>query len=379
VRYLLLLFIPLSLSSQELEYLDIDIYQIENAPIALPIDFFPEEDPYEGSLKPTLIKEEPGFAELIKIHELTLNFREEELKSDPNFEAVDKLIPPPKKYKELKKQEKEKPQGAPAEFHIYLKKGTRVKDLKYNYTKTVYRDIHVKAVREYPSAPFFKILDRDGKPRFDARAEDVKYINETIDLSPRPKRFEVQTKGPENQAYDEKANFQHVLGLNLETWESIYFNELAKNGNTEDANSFKVDYKLYHQWDFPVNFGLLISYENGTWDPGWAWNSFYFGMGIKVPWYMASWITLEGQINWQTSLFFSFKGDTGSYKLNNNYVELGAELTFNTGFGSYFVGTHYKKLYWSASDQTIETSPERRDSSAVGFNVGLKFKSIFNL
>lgn len=378
MKIALLLFIPLVVFSQDLEYLDVDIYQIENAPPTLPVDFFPEEDPYEGVVKPSIIEDDPEFSELIKIHELTPEFRASELKADPSFKTLDNLIPPKKIYKELAKQEKEIPEGEPQNFNIYLKKGTRIKDLKFHYAKTVYRDIHVLAVREYPSAPFFKILDRKGKPRFEVSAKDVKYINETIDLSPTPKKFEVQTKGPQNEAYDEKGNFEHVLALNIENWDSSYFNNLTKNGNTADARAIKVDYKFYHLWDFPLNFGLLISYENGNWDPDWKWNSFYFGMGMKIPWNIASWIVLEGQINWQTSLFFSLEG-ANSYKLSNNYVGLSGELTLKTGFGNYFLGVQYKKIYWSAQNQPIEVSGERSDSSAVGFNLGVKFNSIFKL
>jgi len=375
VRFILLFIIPLTLFSQELEF---DIFDIENAPIALPVDFFPDEDPFEGIVKPALIKQEPEFAELIKIHELNTEYRKKELMGDADFSAVEELTPPPKKYKELAEQEKESPKGEPQDFHIYLKKGTRVKDLKYHYTKTVYRDILVKAVREYPSAPFFKILDRKGKPRFEVGASDVNYVGDTIDLNPKPKKFEIQTKGPQNRAYDIKAKFQHVLGLNLESWDASYFYSLTKNQNTSDANAFKIDYKLYHLWDFPVNFGLLISYENGSWDP-WAWNSFYFGMGLKIPWNIASWITLEGHITWQTSLFFSFKGDGSSYNLTNNYVGLALELIFKTGAGDYFVGVQYKKIYWSAKNQPIELPAEKSSSSAIGVNLGLKFNSIINL
>lgn len=375
---LLILLIPFLSFAEDLKYLDVDIYQIENAPIALPIDFFPEEDPYEGIIRPSIKQFEPEFEELIRIHDLTLDYRKNQLKGDPDFSSLDNLAKKEKVPPKLKEIAKEKPPGEPLDIHIYLKKGTKVKDLKFHYTKTIYRDIHVRAVREYPTAPFFKIMDKNGTPRYEARAEDVIYINETIDLNPRPKKFEIQTKTPKNQSYSEKENFEHTLSLGIENWDSSYFQTLTKNSNPSDADTFKFDYKFYHLWDFPVNLGLLASYENGSWNPDWKWNSFYFGLGLKIPWNIASWITLEGQITWQTSLFFKLKGDQ-SYNLSNNNFALSVELDFNTAIGTYFLGALYRKLYWSTNDQDIEVSAGNNDSSAMGFLFGVKFKSIFNL
>jgi len=379
VRFLLLILLPSIIFAQDLDYLDFDIAEIETAPIVLPVDFFPEEDPYEGVVKPTLQHYDEKIDDLVNLDDLSPQYRKKKLKADPDFTAVDKLIPSKKELKLLAK-EKEKippPEGAPEHFYLYLKKGTRLKDLKFHSTKTIHRDLQVKAVREYPTAPFFKIMDKNGKKRFEVRAQDVKYLNETIDLDPRPKTFDVQTKTPKNRTYDEKENFEHSLSLNGETLEPSYFNVLTGDTATVDASSFKIDYKLYHLWDFPLNFGLILSFEDGSWED-FKWSSMYFGLGLKVPWNIASWISLEGQITWQSTLFFSFKGPT-TYDLSNNFVALSGEVVFKTVYGTYFLSALYKKIYWSVIDQPIDVPAEKRDSSAVGFGFGVKFKSIISL
>jgi len=355
------------------------IQQIENAPIALPVDFFPAEDPYEGIVKPAIKKFAPAFGELIQIHELPQDYRKAQLTGEVDFTAINQLATKNKKAPKLKVIEKIKPAGEPEQFHIYLKKGTKVRDLKFNYTKTIYRDIQVKAVRVYPSAPVFKIMDKKDHPRYEAKAEDVIFINETIDLDIRPKKYEVITKNKKNKAYDKEEKLEHALSINSESWDSSYFAVLTKNITTQDASTLKLNYKLYHLWDFPVNLGVLLSYENGSWDTDWDWNSIYWGLGLKVPWHLTSWVTLEAQLTWQNSLFFSLAGKENAYKLSNNHIAISVEIDFKTGFGTYFLDALYKKIYWSTDEQNILVPANKRDSSAIGFGVGIKFKSIINL
>jgi len=378
VNKYLILFIPFLLGAENLSYLDFEMIDIENAPIALPVDFFPEEDPFEGVIKPALKVFAPEFEELVKIHELSIEYKKNLLKGDPYFGELDELASEKEAVNKLADIEKVYPTGDPENFKIFLKKGVQVFDKKFNYTKTIYRDIYVNAVREYPTAPFFKILDKLGHARYEANAEDVVYLNETIDLKPRPKTYEIQISSPKAAAYDQKSNLEHSISIGAENFTANYFSLIADNPNTDDASAFRLDYELYHLWDFPVNFGLLLSYEYGTWDPGWTWNSMYFGLGIKVPWKLATWISLEGQVNWQTSMFFSFKGEA-SYKLSNNFIGISAEVVFKTGFGTYFISASYKKIFWSANDQAINVPSDLRSTNATGLGIGVKFSSLVSL
>ncbi len=346
------------------------IFQVLNAQQACGDDFQNIENaPATSShLQDDIFKAEEGSSEVIK--NLTILREQGQPRFNQRFTK--------KKFKRSKTQQKET-------FKAYLKVNSILH--KYKNSSRSYRikrQLFVSAHARSSGGIYSYIFDSQKNIKFITETKNLIDISKDLKLTPSlPSREEF---GPPGQRHSTNKfqQYENAFYLKIDSLNLGYYNDLLQTSGLKGLAE-RYEYNIFMKWNFPIDFGLVLSYEqgisedqgqvSGQSDEQLLWSAFYFGPAVK---YLLSenkvrrW---EIHLGFQKSFNHSATQGPRDFSFSTNALELDLLWKRKTKWGIFIIGGNMRQLYMSLDSRSpsLARTPRRSTVTSLGASLGYQF------
>lgn len=296
-----------------------------------------------------------------------------------DFKSIDELKVHEKYFVPTIKIENEKRSGFKWPTEIYravLRDRAIVYDLRTNEGRVVYRKAFVFAQEETAGGETIFIYDKTKQKRYKTHSINVVSIEEDLNLQTIPSVYREYGPPMQYHSKDVRLSLDNYINFHGEYMRDQYladlFTSLLPPGTELQSNTFyaygrRLEYKTFYVWDFPVQFGINLNYQEGNWlgeAQGLIWRSAFFGPVAQYTWYRSETVLLNMHLSFQQSFFFkaSSSSEDFSFSYSTNALEVNFNSIWPTSYGRIVVGVSFRQAHASLK----ETSVELRRNSARG-------------
>lgn len=298
------------------------------------------------------------------------------------FDVIDEIKERKEKFDEslyiAPKYKKPRVFGEPVPFTAQLKQGAILTNLETGKGLRVKKPIVVRAQQIVLGANRVYILTKDGKKKYETRAENAVNIENTVRLNPDINPLIVYTDKAQYGSQDKDLKFSHFFSYHLEAIRTEYFATIFR-GERQSATANILQAKNYLITDrFPIHVGFNISGNLGFWeDPVLGtvtWRALFVG-----PSFMRTfWKKGDSRWNMHVSAFKSIYHESQKDPDRHTYSTVGLqgelEKEYDTDYGPLTLGVSYR---WSRS--SIKSSTEYLENEAlkgqvVGFGAYISYR-----
>jgi hypothetical protein len=297
-------------------------------------------------------------------------------------------------------------------FYAVLKKDAIIYNLKTNKGKIIWRKIYAKVKEKQAGGRRIFILDKHNKIEFYTDASNIIPLEKELILSPNPTQYFTYKPYTRKVTNDDSIILESYLSLPLEISSNgkmaDIFNSTNQTTNVDpvyvEGLGIGLEYKLFHKWKYPFNFGIttkfqyghLVQYEvennNYKATAQLEWDSLSFGPIIQYWAKRGSFYEINFHLSFQQSFFhyvfnkenrnlFSMfnSRDDNILELSTQNIELAFNNLFTTRYGKFFCGVMANRSFTSVKRTILKKfQTSVFDNSIFGFGImfGYNFETI---
>lgn len=262
---------------------------------------------------------------------------------------------------------------------VLLKKGAIICGIDGKHSRRIIRKMFVRTIEKFPGSRTIYILNKKNKIKYKTYSEHIISIRKDIDLHPKPKKFTTYPPPDTTKLIDKKLILDTSFIAHSEYHNASYLNHILA-GNADFATSSRVEFQSVYNWILPLEFGISMSYQSGTWNGKSAiynWNSTFVGPVLQYRLHSAKKFEIHGQISFQKSLSYELQSANSdqTYSFSNNVIQGMIGFTIPTKFGKFKFGGTYRKLSTSIKSSNSNTTAvaDRGGMSSIGAHIGYGF------
>jgi len=309
-----------------------------------------------------------------------------------DFASIDELKKHEKYFVPTIKIEYEKRVGFKWPTEIYravLRDRAIVYDLNTNESSVVYRKAFVFAQEETAGGETIFIYDKTKQKRYKTNSINVVSIEEDLNLQANPSVYKEYAPPTQYHSKDTRLALDNYINFHGEYMRDQYladlFTSLLPAGQTLKSDTFyaygrRLEFKTFYVWDFPIQFGINLNYQEGSWlgdAEGLIWRSAFFGPVAQYTFYRSSVMNLNLHVSFQQSFFFRASSQTQnfSFDYSTNALEVNLNSIWPTEYGRIVVGASFRQTNASLKETTVELrrEPERGTMDSVSLLLGYNF------
>jgi len=312
---------------------------------------------------------------------------------DFDFAQIDSLIPTDRYFT----REIEIPQHKKSEFRwptdmyrAVLRENAIIHDLKTHQAYSVHRKAYVMAQEKIAGGKNIYIYTNAGKKKFVTSSINVIPIENDLDLDPIPKNYLTYAEQPNYQAKDTTLRLDNYINIHGEYMRDTYladlFISLIPENQTLTSDTFyavarRFEYKVFYRWDFPIEFGVNLNYQEGSWQgdaSGLIWRSIFFGPVAQFSLAKYEKVEYNVQVSFQQSLFFKASSLSNDFQFDysTNALEVNLNSIWNTRYGHIVLGASMRRAQASleSSSTTLQRNPKRGSMDSISIMLGYNFE-----
>ncbi len=297
-------------------------------------------------------------------------------------------------------------------FYAVLKKDAIIYNLKTKKGKIIWRKIYAKVKEREIGGRRIFILNKQNKIEFYTDASNIIPLEKELLLSPNPTQYFTYKPYTRKVTNDDSITLESYLSLPLEISSNGKISDIFNSTNQiADIDSIYVEglgigieYKLFHKWKYPFNFGIatkfqyghLVQYEiknnNYKATAQLEWDSLSFGPILQYWVKKGSFYEINFHLSFQQSFFhyvfnkehrnlFSMfnSRDDNILELSSQNIELAFNNLFTTQYGKFFCGVMANRSFTSVKRTILKNfQTSVFDNSIFGFGImfGYNFETI---
>ena len=267
----------------------------------------------------------------------------------------------------------------PKPFKAYLKKDAvivKIDDEEKAYR--VKRQLFVMAEERYVGSHFSYIHDSKGTLKFKTLTINLVDISGDLQLTPNLPSHEEFDPPTQIKTTNKYQVYENAFIYKLDTVNLGYYNDLFQTeGLTGSAKRF--EYRIFPKWDFMIDFGLSISYENGVSEDEFGnqllWDSVYFGPSLQYTLSENNKRRWEIYAGFQKSFNYAAISEDVSISFSSIVMELELLWKRKTKWGVFIVGGSVRQQYMSLDPEfdNVPREPARTSVTSLGLTLGYEF------
>jgi len=265
-------------------------------------------------------------------------------------------------------------------YKVYLKPGAILTGIKNQKDFQITRGIYAFVMETNRSKrDHFIVYDKEGKPAYETTALGIVEIEKDVALLP---DIDAEIMYPAPSVF--KANNKHAF---FDTQFNMHFDSISANSfnslyGTEFSatlgNRFEV--RTLYNSELPVNFGVSFNYESATWtneDSEMKLTALSFGPHLQH--YVYEEDKMAVSVLFGAEFAPTYQTTSGEFtdKYNAILLDLGIEVLWETNFGKWSGGAHFRRhdlSLISTSRTSINPLPEDITTNSIGAMLGYKYE-----
>ena len=278
-------------------------------------------------------------------------------------------------------------------FRVIIKKDS----VLYTNEKKPYslpRDIYAYVTEETKGGYEIYILDKDQKIAYRTINTNIIPIEDDLQIMPTPSTYREYPKREAYALIDTSLQLENFVNAHLEYIQDDYLKDLFVSllpEGVEVPESFtaigkRLEYKVFYKWQIPIEFGINLNYQEGSWQgdaSGLIWRSMFFGPVAQYTFYNGLTYDFNVQMSYQQSLFYKANSltDNFSFSYSTNALEFNLNALRPTPVGKILFGLSFRRAKASLKDTTVtlKRNPERGNMDSVSILLGYNFDLEFDL
>lgn len=275
------------------------------------------------------------------------------------FGTIDQMVKEfqvkPRVLKEEKKRWYRETPWSPAPFRVVIRKGTLIEDMEGEKRFIAPRDITTWVKMPYASSVHSSILDKQGQPRFRVRSNKMVDIERIVNMTPDIDPYKTYESKPLFSAVDKELELKTIFSYGAHTGDAAFYANLF-GGDSTGLKATRTELKTFFALDLPVQFGLGISLENGSWENQQdglpvEWQMISVGPAVRMPFATGETFVWSGQLSIQRTLSSSATlNQESEISLSATTFEVQVEMALPTRYGSFAFFAGYNRQEMAAKD-----------------------------
>jgi hypothetical protein len=303
---------------------------------------------------------EADFSYIRKVYDETESYRDTK-----SFE------PPPEL--EFKRREALPP------FQAVLPGGSIITRISDRQSYRIPQTIYVRAQEQHSGSQFSVLFSKDNKPIFYTRTNQLTSLDETIQLIKPMDATIVYTAPTKAQSSDSVLKLENNFSLHQEILSASvlgkFHQSLESSGNIQ-----RFKYQLFTQTQLPIEFGLSFSSFTGSIGNEQTGNDirlsgFSIGPAVKARVLHDEKSYVDLQFRAERLLQFTTRDQLQTNTYQSLLMAFGAEWTYDTIFGPFFLSAEYSQqaLSLKSSTQASLRAPTEKERFQT-FGIGLGYR-----
>lgn len=292
-------------------------------------------------------------------------------RSEREFQKLrNDLIPLPK----IDRSQEENPYPP---YRALIKRGVRLYSLDLEEVFIASRDVIAMANEIIKGGSLAFIFNNEGKSKYIAVSREIEKIEEHFELEKKLDAKIEYRREYKHKVQDYELKLEHSLNFHIEDIKAVFFAEIF-NGTSTGARANRVSYRLFFPWEFPIDFGLSTSFQDGSYDNFENnqiadWNAVYVGPYIRTVIDKSESYRLLANVGIEKSVYFDV---AESFQMSTNLWAAGIELETKFGNELFLFSLGYRSLRGHIKRSIIgeiEENTTRRKIRSIDFSIGYRF------
>lgn len=266
-------------------------------------------------------------------------------------------------------------------YRVFLKPGvilTKISDKKEFKTS---KGIYAHVLETGPDRrERFIVFDKLGKARYTTEAKNITEIADEIQILPKLDAS-ISYPAPMSHEGDDKfALLDTNFNLHLESYNMTAFNSIYES-STSSVIAPRVELRTLYNSDLPVNFGIVFNYQNinfkSTDNGDVNFTIFSFGPQIERIIYTEEILSISAVLGGEFAPVYQAVNGEFKEKYKAMLFDIGLESTWDTQFGKWSLGTHFRHHDLALSEtnrENINPVPESITTNSIGVMAGYKYE-----
>ena len=265
-------------------------------------------------------------------------------------------------------------------YRVYLKPGTTLTRLSDKKNFSIEKGIYAHVLETNPMRrDHFIVYNKAGKPVYETLSDGIVEIEKDIQILPNVDA-EISYPPPSSLKANNKYAFLdtqfnvHLDRLQMSPLNSIYSQEL----DSAVGNRFEV--RTLYTSELPVNFGLSLNYQTATWENDIdevKLSILSFGPQIQRYIYQEEKLAISLHLGGEFAPIYRTSSGDSVERYKAILFDLGIEAMWQTDFGKWSLGSHYRRHDLTLTSSTRAGSnpvPEELIINSIGAMVGYKYE-----
>lgn len=241
-------------------------------------------------------------------------------------------------------------------FRAVLRAGAELQKISDQTFVKINRSIYVQAKLHQEGSPFTYLLNSSGEKIYLTRTVNLSSLEEVTTLYPTTDPTAIFSNKTPFREVDKIWQLETKLSLHLESTNAAYLASFHQ-GVESSASSQKMQIESFFDSDFPVDFGLSLSFQAGkigeSLDPDRvSFSGVYFGPVLKRQIGKTQKSSFDIFLKAEKSLSLTSEDQFFQNSFSSNVYSIGADWTYETFIGKFFVGALYRQQQLSLKDST---------------------------
>ena len=266
-------------------------------------------------------------------------------------------------------------------YRVYLRPGvilTKISDKKeFKTTEGIYANVLETSPTRRER---FIVFDKLGKARYTTEAESITEIADEIQILPKVDANITYPAPLSHQSDDKFALIDTNFNLHLESYSMTAFNSLYES-SPSSVIAPRVEVRTLYNSDLPVNFGIVFNYQNinfkSTDNGDVNFTIFSFGPQIERIIYTEEILSLSALLGGELAPVYQAVNGEFKEKYQAMLFDIGLEATWDTRFGKWSLGSHFRHHQLTLSEtnrENINPVPESMTTNSIGVMAGYKYE-----
>lgn len=294
---------------------------------------------------------------------------------------VDEFRTKPQAIRAEKKRWYRETPWSPAPFRVVIRQGVTIEDMEGEEKFILPRDITVWVKMPYASSTYSSILDKEGKPRYRVRTNKVNDIERIVNLTPDIDPHRTYENKPLFGVVDKALELKTIFSFGSHTGDAAFYANLF-GGDSSGFKATRTDLKTFFALDLPIQFGLGISLENGSWNNQQEalpveWQMISIGPAFRYEIAQGETFHYAAQLGIQRTISananFNEQADIG---LTATIFEAQIEMSLPTSYGTFAAFAGYSRQEMAAKDgppEVLYYSSDTGSNQSTFFGLNYQF------
>lgn len=266
-------------------------------------------------------------------------------------------------------------------FQAVLRAGAQVQRLSDNVSFSTDRSLYVKAKLHQEGSPYTYLLNNNDEPIYLTRTLNLSSLQEVTTLYPTTDPTQIFSNKTPNRAIDENLSIDTKLSVHFETLDAQYLTAFHPNIEETQSSSQRFQVESFLQGDAFIDFGLALSFQTASVgevvDPNRiSYSGIYFGPVIKKQFLKKEKTAVDLFLKAQKSLSLTSEDEFRQNSFSSNIYSIGADWTYQTFIGKFFIGASYHQQQLSlksSTDPDLLIPASKESLSGLGVYAGYRF------